>query len=136
MRHALQLFADCAIQERVVMPMNVGPDRGVTIQVPPAETVFEPCTAPGGQEKRLVLRRNPICHLREGVPDVDQQIARGEFSGLMGWLKQNVHGQGARVSAQDLLKLSTGKPLSAAAALRYLETKYLEPETVVGSAAA
>ena len=29
-----------------------------------------------------------------------------------------------------------GKPLSAASSLRYLETKYLEPETVVGSAAA
>jgi len=74
--------------------------------------------------------------LRESVPDVDGQIARGEFSGLMGWLRQNVHSQGARVSAQELLKLSTGKPLSAASALRYLESKYLEPETVVGSAAA
>jgi len=74
--------------------------------------------------------------LSESVPDVEQQIARGEFGGLMGWLRQNVHGQGARISAQELLKLSTGKPLSAAAALRYLESKYLEPETVVGSAAA
>jgi hypothetical protein len=37
-----------------------------------------------------------------------------------------------------LLKLATGKPLSAAAALRYLEAKYLEAETetTVGSAAA
>ena len=43
---------------------------------------------------------------------------------------------GARVTTQELLKLSTGKPLSAAAALRYLEAKYLEPESVVGSAAA
>jgi carboxypeptidase Taq len=74
--------------------------------------------------------------IREAVPDIDSQIARGEFAGLMGWLKQNVHGQGARVSTQELLKLSTGKPLSATAALRYLETKYLEPETLVGSAAA
>jgi carboxypeptidase Taq len=74
--------------------------------------------------------------LQESVPEVDQQIARGDFSGLMGWLRQNVHGQGARVSAQELLKLSTGKPLSAAAALRYLETKYLEPESLAGSAAA
>jgi len=74
--------------------------------------------------------------LRESVPDVDEQIARGEFGGLMGWLRQNVHGQGARISAQELLKLSTGKPLSAASALRYLETKYLDSEPVVGSAAA
>jgi carboxypeptidase Taq len=74
--------------------------------------------------------------LNESVPDVQEQIARGDFGGLMGWLRQNVHGQGARVSAQELLKLSTGKPLSAVAALRYLETKYLDSEPVVGSAAA
>jgi carboxypeptidase Taq len=67
--------------------------------------------------------------LRESVPDVDGEIARGEFSGLMGWLRHNVHGIGARVSAQELLKLATGKPLSAAAALRYLESKYLEPDS-------
>jgi len=74
--------------------------------------------------------------LRESMPNVDQEIARGDFSGLMGWLRQNVHGVGARISAQELLKQATGKPLSAAAALRYLETKYLEPEAAVGSAAA
>ena len=53
----------------------------------------------------------------------------------MTWLRTHVHSQGARVSAQELLKNATGKPLSAAATLRYLENKYLEPETV-GSAAA
>jgi carboxypeptidase Taq len=74
--------------------------------------------------------------LREAVPEVEQQIAGGDFSGLMGWLRRNVHSQGARVSAQELLKLATGKPLAATAALRYLEAKYLEPETAVGSAAA
>ena len=67
---------------------------------------------------------------------MEAQIARGEFGGLMGWLRENVHGQGARVTAQELLKLATGKPLSAASALRYLESKYLEPESDVGSAAA
>jgi len=74
--------------------------------------------------------------LREAVPEVDEQLGRGDFGGLLGWLRENVHGQGARISAQELLKQATGKPLSAAAALRYLEAKYLEPETVVGSAAA
>ena len=74
--------------------------------------------------------------LREAVPDVDAQIARGEFGGLMGWLRQNVHSVGASVTVQELIKNSTGKPLSAAAALRYLESKYLEPESVLGSAAA
>jgi carboxypeptidase Taq len=74
--------------------------------------------------------------LRDAVPDVDAEIARGNFGGLMGWLRQNVHAQGARVSAPELLKLSTGKPLSATATLRYLESKYLGNESIVGSAAA
>ena len=54
----------------------------------------------------------------------------------MGWLRQNVHSQGARVSAPELFKFSTGKPLSATPVLRYLEAKYLGNESVVGSAAA
>jgi carboxypeptidase Taq len=54
----------------------------------------------------------------------------------MGWLRENVHRQGARVTAQELLKNATGKPLSATSALRYLEDKYLEEEPAVGSAAA
>jgi carboxypeptidase Taq len=79
--------------------------------------------------------------LQTAVPEVEEQIARGEFAGMMGWLRENVHRQGARINAQDLLKQSTGKPLSAASALRYLETKYLDSEPVakepvVGSAAA
>jgi carboxypeptidase Taq len=74
--------------------------------------------------------------LRESVPGVDEQISRGDFTGLMGWLRENVHSQGARVGTQELLKLATGKPLTATAALRYLEAKYLEPESIVGSAAA
>jgi Zn-dependent M32 family carboxypeptidase len=37
-----------------------------------------------------------------------------------------VHGLGAKVSIQELLKTATGKPVSAAASLRYLESKYLE----------
>jgi len=64
--------------------------------------------------------------LRGDVPALDEQIARGEFAGLFGWLREHVHGLGSRVSTQELLKLATGKPLSAAAALRYLEGKYLE----------
>ena len=64
--------------------------------------------------------------LRGEVTDIDAQIARGEFSGLFGWLRKHVHGVGARVTVHELLKSATGKPLSAAPFLRYLEGKYLE----------
>lgn len=60
-------------------------------------------------------------------PTIDEEIATGQFGPLFEWLRQNVHGQGARISIQDLMKNATGKPLSASSSLRYLEAKYLEP---------
>ncbi len=64
--------------------------------------------------------------LRNDVPALDEQLARGEFSGLLGWLRTHVHGLGAKVPVQDLLRSATGKPLSAATFIRYVEAKYLE----------
>jgi carboxypeptidase Taq len=64
--------------------------------------------------------------LRAQQPEVDEEIANGRFGTLFAWLRDNVHSLGAKVSIQDLMKSATGKPLSAAASLRYLESKYLE----------
>jgi carboxypeptidase Taq len=64
--------------------------------------------------------------LRAGVPALDEQLALGEFSGLFGWLRTHVHGLGAKVPIQALLKEATGKPLSATSFIRYVESKYLE----------
>ncbi|MGH8179686.1 MAG: carboxypeptidase M32, partial [Steroidobacteraceae bacterium] len=64
--------------------------------------------------------------LRNDVPALDEQLARGEFSGLLGWLRTHVHGLGAKVPVQDLLRSATGKPVSASAFIRYVEAKYLE----------
>jgi carboxypeptidase Taq len=64
--------------------------------------------------------------LREEVPTFDEQLASGEFAGLFGWLRTHVHGIGAKVPVQELLKGATGKPLAATSFLRYVETKYLE----------
>ncbi len=64
--------------------------------------------------------------LRAELTGLDAEIARGEFSSLFGWLRTHVHGIGAKVSVHELLKTATGKPLSAAPFVRYLEGKYLE----------
>jgi carboxypeptidase Taq len=58
---------------------------------------------------------------------LDAAIAAGDFTGLYAWLRERVHGVGAKMTVQDLVKEATGRPLSAAPALRYLEAKYLEP---------
>ena len=64
--------------------------------------------------------------LRTDVPALDEQLARGEFSGLLDWLRTNVYGLGSKMLVQDLLKGATGKPLSATSFIRYVEAKYLE----------
>ena len=64
--------------------------------------------------------------MRSAHPALDEEIAAGQFGGVMDWLRDNVHGIGARLPVQELIKQATGKPLTAAAYLRYLESKYLE----------
>jgi carboxypeptidase Taq len=64
--------------------------------------------------------------LHGDVPELEQQIARGEFAGLFGWLRERVHSLGAKVTVKELMKHATGQTLSASASLRYLEAKYLE----------
>jgi carboxypeptidase Taq len=64
--------------------------------------------------------------LRADVPALDDQIAHGEFGGLFDWLRTHVHGLGAKVTVNELMKDATGKPLAAASFVRYVESKYLE----------
>ncbi len=64
--------------------------------------------------------------LRAARPALDQEIAAGSFGGVMEWLRDNVHGVGARLPVKELIQEATGKPLTAAAYLRYLAAKYLE----------
>ena len=64
--------------------------------------------------------------LRSQRPELDDEIAVGQFTGLFDWLRQNVHSFAASVSMPELVRNATGKPLTAAAWLRYIEGKYLE----------
>jgi carboxypeptidase Taq len=64
--------------------------------------------------------------LRAERPELDDEIAAGHFAGLFDWLRQTVHSVAATVSTPELIRNATGKPLSAAAWLRYVEAKYLE----------
>jgi carboxypeptidase Taq len=64
--------------------------------------------------------------LRNDVPGLDEQLARGEFAGLFDWLRTNVHGLGAKLPVQELLQNVTGRTLSATSFIRYVEAKYLE----------
>ena len=67
--------------------------------------------------------------LRAQVPEVDAQLARGEFSGVFGWLRENMHGFGAKLPVKELIRQASGQPLSANALLRYLQGRYLAAGT-------
>ena len=57
------------------------------------------------------------------LPDLDGQIALGEFGPLREWLRTSVHAHGQRWSAADLCVRATGAPLSAEPYLHALESK-------------
>ncbi len=73
--------------------------------------------------------------MRLDLTDLDGQVARGEFKPLFEWLRTQLYSHGSRYSTNELLVQATGKPLGAAAALRYLEHKYLGEITPSSAAA-
>jgi carboxypeptidase Taq len=63
--------------------------------------------------------------LRTARPKLDEELGAGQFTGILEWLRENVHSFGARLPVKELMKEASGRPLAAAAYLRYLESKYL-----------
>ncbi len=61
---------------------------------------------------------------RHAVPDLESQFARGEFSGLLGWLNKHVHAPGRRYLPQELLKRASGSTLDAKPYIGYLKHKF------------
>ncbi len=57
-------------------------------------------------------------------PEIDGETARGEFGTLLGWLRENVHGQGSKFEPAELLKRATGSELDAGPYIRYLNSKF------------
>ncbi len=61
--------------------------------------------------------------INEQIPDLDEQIARGDFASLLAWCRTNIHQHGRRYSASELCMRATGKELSADPLLRHLESR-------------
>ncbi len=60
------------------------------------------------------------------LPDLEAQIARGEFSALLEWLRQHIHIYGAKYEPGELVLRVTGEKINPYPYLRYLENKYRE----------
>jgi carboxypeptidase Taq len=57
-------------------------------------------------------------------PGLEEQFARGEFGGLLGWLRENIHTQGRRFTALELVRRITGEELSPRFLIAYLRERY------------
>jgi carboxypeptidase Taq len=55
---------------------------------------------------------------------VQQAFARGEFAGLLQWLRTKIHRRGQCFTAAELVQEITGRPLSHTPLLEYLRRKY------------
>ncbi|KPH75705.1 carboxypeptidase M32 [Bosea vaviloviae] len=58
------------------------------------------------------------------APDILPAIGRGDFSGLLSWLRSNIHSQGSLLETDDLLTQATGRPLDAGAFKAHLRKRY------------
>lgn len=64
--------------------------------------------------------------INKDIPGLEDQIRKGKFEELLGWLRKNIHGFGHKYDPQDLVQKATGARIDSAAYVRYLTKKYSE----------
>lgn len=62
--------------------------------------------------------------VRRALPGLEDDFARGEFSRLLGWLRQNIHSHGKRFDTRELVRRVAGEELSPRHLLDYLRERY------------
>jgi carboxypeptidase Taq len=64
--------------------------------------------------------------INKDIRDLDEQIRKGKFDALLGWLRGKIHVFGHKYDPQDLVQRVTGSKIDAAPYVRYLTGKYGE----------
>lgn len=62
----------------------------------------------------------------QDIPTLPDQIARGQFAELLGWLRQNVHQHGRKFTLDKLARDISGEPLQTRSWMRYIKNKFGE----------
>lgn len=62
---------------------------------------------------------------RRALPQLENQIASGEFGPLFTWLEQNIWRHGSRFSTSQLITNATGEDLNPLHFRKHLESRYL-----------
>jgi carboxypeptidase Taq len=65
--------------------------------------------------------------LREDLPELDEQVERGEFGPLREWLGEHLHRHGRKYTPAETLAKVVGGPIETAPYLRYLRDKHGVP---------
>jgi carboxypeptidase Taq len=63
--------------------------------------------------------------IRRAVPDLDEAVAHGDLSPLLGWVRREIHGRANLLGFNELMVAATGKPLEAADFTAHLTDRYL-----------
>jgi carboxypeptidase Taq len=61
--------------------------------------------------------------LRSSIPEVDEQIERGEFAEIHGWLRENIYAHGRKFAPAELVERVVGGPIDPQPYLAYLREK-------------
>jgi carboxypeptidase Taq len=62
---------------------------------------------------------------RAAHPALDAELARGQYATLLTWLRGNIHAQGRRYTASELMRHATGNATGMECHLAYLKQKFL-----------
>ncbi|MDP1779763.1 MAG: carboxypeptidase M32, partial [Anaerolineales bacterium] len=62
--------------------------------------------------------------INEDIKDLDDQIRKGKFDSLLGWLREKIHVHGHKYDPQDLIQKVTGSKIDSASYIHYLTKKY------------
>jgi carboxypeptidase Taq len=62
--------------------------------------------------------------MKKDMPNMNRQIAKGEFGPIKSWLRKNIHMHGKTHTAAQLVERVTGEPLTSKYFINYLEAKY------------
>ena len=62
--------------------------------------------------------------VQQALPDVLDEISRGDFSSLMEWLGKTIHSQGSHLEMDRLVIRATGKPLGTEDFIDHLQARY------------
>jgi carboxypeptidase Taq len=61
---------------------------------------------------------------KNDIGNLEDQLANGNFSDLLTWLRINIHSKGRRLTSEDLCQEVTGKPLEINNFVQYILDKY------------